>query len=221
MSILKLKNVGDTYTGHVTKCEAVAGQFGEQVLFQFANNDMLYLPKDSADRQLMRCSFGDGEGIKYEEVEGNTLTFSRDPNKKPGSAPYWSVQLASGAENHPPVSRRAAAGLPANSREAAPPPTDADFEGLMDDGPDASDVLEGTSFPFGENKPVEAKQGGKDALRAANWEAIERAYKWAWDVALMAQTATAEEAGLTPTAESVQAGAATLLIQAEKMNAIR
>lgn len=153
MAILKLKDEGDTYTGEVRDCTEVAGNFGQQVKLEFTNGDVLFMPADSANRQLLRCGFDGGNNVQtgeamadYEAVAGNWLTISRDPNNRKGAKPYWGIRVADGAEKAAPKpqSRRAAAGLPANSHEAqrVPPPSDDDFGGMMDDGPDPSDLLE-------------------------------------------------------------------------------
>lgn len=91
MGILKLQNEGDTHTMMIRKCEEVAGQYGQQVLFS-DGTDTLYLPKESADRQLGRLGLDD-----YEAVVDMNLTFSRDPNPKKGAKPYWGIRYA-GAE---------------------------------------------------------------------------------------------------------------------------
>jgi hypothetical protein len=95
MAIIKLPNAGDQHTMTVTVCEIARGNFGEQVMFQ-DGTDTVYLPKDSADRQLARI-FGDG--FSYTDAAGNTLVFSRTPNnKKPGASPYWNITPATGAQ---------------------------------------------------------------------------------------------------------------------------
>lgn len=88
MGIVKLKEVGDSLTMTVTECEAVKGNYGDQVKF-VGNGDTLFLPKDSADRQLDRLNL-----TAYADVVGETLTFSRTENKKKGAAPYWNVDVA-------------------------------------------------------------------------------------------------------------------------------
>ena len=97
MGILKLQNEGDSHTMLVRDCKEVPGNYGQQVMFT-DGTDTLYLPKDSADRQLARIGFADGEGsIAYGDVIDMTLTFSRDPNPKKGAKPYWGIRYA-GAE---------------------------------------------------------------------------------------------------------------------------
>lgn len=91
MAILKLQNAGDEHTMTITQCEIAKGNYGEQVKFS-DGTDLLYLPKDTADRQLQRLT------LDYEGCVGMTLTFSRDPNPKPGSKPYWGISFASESE---------------------------------------------------------------------------------------------------------------------------
>lgn len=95
MAKIKLPNVGDQHTMTITLCEIARGDFGEQVKFE-DGTDTLYLPKQSADRQLARI-FGDG--FAYTDAVNNTLVFSRTPNnKKPGAAPFWNIEPATGAQ---------------------------------------------------------------------------------------------------------------------------
>ena len=95
MSIIKLPNAGDTATLTITRCEVKAGNFGEQVAFS-AGDDVLFVGKDTADRQLLRCGFDVGD---YGAVVGSTLRFSREANaKKPGAAPFWNIEVSSAGE---------------------------------------------------------------------------------------------------------------------------
>ena len=95
MSIIKLPNAGDTATLTITRCEVKAGNFGEQVAFS-AGDDVLFVGKDTADRQLLRCGFDVGD---YHAVVGSTLRFSREANaKKPGAAPFWNIEVSSAGE---------------------------------------------------------------------------------------------------------------------------
>lgn len=91
MSILKLQNAGDEAVIQVTGCEVVEGQYGEQVKFE-AGDDVLYLPRSSADRQLERIfAFNGGAADFYESLIGETLVFSRTPSNKPGGKPFWNI----------------------------------------------------------------------------------------------------------------------------------
>lgn len=131
MSIIKLQKEGEALTMNVKDCEQVKGQYGEQVKFTANTGDILFLPKDSADRQLERL------GLTYVTAINETLTFSRDPNRKPGAAPFWGIAVASPREANPapskrlqppPVGRSAGAhipdmdGPPAHHRSAPLPP---------------------------------------------------------------------------------------------------
>lgn len=108
MGIIKLPNVGDTHTMHVTLCEQVTGTYGEQVKFS-DGTDTLFLPQSSADQQLRRI-FGDE--FSYIDACGNALTFSRSPNnKRPGASPYWNIAPASPAQ-------------PSSGKRMAPPVTE-------------------------------------------------------------------------------------------------
>ena len=104
MSIIKLPDEGNTHTAKVKSCESVKGQYGMQVKFEFADGDVLFMPYDSAVRQLMRSGFDGGQDengddvADFEAVTGETLTFARTHNKKPGAKPFWDVSVASGAE---------------------------------------------------------------------------------------------------------------------------
>jgi len=88
--IIKMPDEGDTLTMHVAKAEVVEGQYGEQVKFTDTRGDQLFISRASADRQLSRIGFADGEMVIYGDVDGNTLVFSRDHNPK--GKPYWGIQ---------------------------------------------------------------------------------------------------------------------------------
>ena len=98
MSIIKLPKDGDEATFTVTKCERVEGQYGPQVLFGGADGEQLYLPADSADRQLGRVfDFTAENGVAYGQVIAERLRFFRTANtKKAGAAPYWNIEIATG-----------------------------------------------------------------------------------------------------------------------------
>lgn len=151
MAILKLQNEGETYTGTLTSCQSVQGQYGEQVEFIFVGGDKLFLPKDSADRQLDRL------GLDYESANGMALTFSRDHNPKKGAKPYWGIAFAKEGK---PATPQAAGPTRVQSpyvppRETAPPrgvsagPRIPD----MDGPPDWSDV----PVPDAEPEPYRAE----------------------------------------------------------------
>ena len=108
MGIIKLVNEGDTHTMTLTECKEVAGNYGPQVLFS-DGTDTLYLPKESADRQLTRM------GIDYDAAVGMALTFSRDPNPKKGAKPYWGISYAGSEPAAPKASARVEAPKPTPS----------------------------------------------------------------------------------------------------------
>lgn len=91
MSILKLKEAGESHTMTVTGCEQVKGQYGEQVKFDGDDGNTIFLPLESATRQLDRI------GLDAETAVGERLTFSRDANPKKGSSPYWGITPAKAA----------------------------------------------------------------------------------------------------------------------------
>lgn len=99
MGIIKLQNEGESHTMTVTECKTVTGNYGEQVLFS-DGADTLYLPKQSADRQLERM------GLDCDSAVGMNLTFSRDPNPKKGAKPYWGISYAGAEPAQPKPSAR-------------------------------------------------------------------------------------------------------------------
>lgn len=194
MAILKLPNVNDTHTGHVSACEQVTGTYGEQVKFGFEGGDLLFLPADSAHRQLLHAGFPDvGEDgtarADLHAVAGNTLAFFRSPNKKAGSAPYWNVTIANGAP-------------PAPSKRLA--------------GPDTATVVPGAApkaaAPASHSTTTSAMSKALSAPATRSRAQVAAAYAWCLTTAHAAQMATL--AATTP--DAAQAGAATLLIQLEK-----
>ena len=234
MAILKLPNLNDTFTGHVTGCEEVAGQFGAQVKFLFSSLDILFLPAETAHRQLLHAGFADAGGnppkAELSTVKGNTLSFSRTANKTPGAKPYWNIAIATGPA--PTASKRlqGPSAVPGDAPKGwpdAPPPTDADAPfGVNQAPPDQYDGQASGEVPEPIDYPVRAATGqadGKDGHREALWEKIGSAYEWALNTAfaLQCNMEGAASARIVPTMETIQAGAATLLIQAERMGAIR
>jgi len=199
MAILKLPNVNDTHTGHVTSCEQVEGNFGPQVKFGFEGGDLLFLPADSAHRQLLHAGFPDvGEDgharADLHAVAGNTLAFFRSPNKKGGSsAPYWNVTIANGAP-------------PAPSKRLSGPDT-ATVTATVVPG-----VAPKAQTPASHSTTTSAMSKALTAPAARSRTQVAAAYAWALATAHAAQVATL---GSTDAA-AVQAGAATLLIQLEK-----
>lgn len=108
MGIVKLQQAGESVTWRVKSAEVVEGKFGPQIKFEDADTgDLLYISQDTAVRQLSRIP------LEVEACAGETLTFSRDPNKS-GGAPYWGIRVADAVERSQPVA----------SKRLAPPPND-------------------------------------------------------------------------------------------------
>ena len=198
MAILKLPNVNDTHTGHVSACEQVTGTYGEQVKFGFEGGDLLFLPADSAHRQLLHAGFPDvGEDgharADLHQVAGNTLAFFRSPNKKAGSAPYWNVTIANGAP-------------PAPSKRLSGPDTPAATPtGVPGIAPTAQ-------TPVSQSTTTSAMARVLMASPTRSRAQVAAAYAWCLTTVHAAQVATLGNTDAT----AVQAGAATLLIQLEK-----
>jgi hypothetical protein len=117
MTIIKLPNTNDSHTGRIKSCGEAQGNFGMQVQFDFDNGDTLYLPKDSADRQLGRLN------LAYEDCAGLTLTFSRDPNPKAGAKPFWGISIPVGATPAPSGKRLTASEAARAKPHTGPLPT--------------------------------------------------------------------------------------------------
>ena len=198
MAILKLPNVNDTHTAHVASCEQVTGTYGEQVKFGFEGGDLLFLPADSAHRQLLHAGFadvGDDNDARADlhAVAGNTLAFFRTQNKKAGSAPYWNVTIANGAP-------------PAPSKRLSGPDTPiATSTAVLGVAPKPQTVASHTTTTSAMSRAL-TPHPTRTRARVAE------AYAWCLTTAHAAQVATFGSTDAT----AVQAGAATLLIQLEK-----
>ena len=101
MAIVKIKAAGESVTWRIKDAQEVSGNYGPQVKFEDADSgDVMFLPADSAQRQLDRIP------LTLAQCAGETLTISRDPNPKPGSAPFWGIRVAeSGERNAQPTKR--------------------------------------------------------------------------------------------------------------------
>ena len=102
MAIVKLQNAGESLTWLIKKAEVVAGNYGNQVKFENEDGDILFIPHDSAQRQLDRIN------LQVVDCVGETLTISRDPNPKPGAKPYWGIRPAGPGDRQPTETRRMA-----------------------------------------------------------------------------------------------------------------
>jgi len=184
MTILKLPHEGDTHTALIDRCAVEQGKYGDQVIFEFGP-DRLYLPKLSADRQLLRCGFDipgtNPPQVDYPQVAGNTLCFSRDHNSGAPDKPYWGITIATGD---------------------APPPRK-----RMTEVPGIAPKV-----PATKTTTVSAMQKALTPPITRSRQQVAAAYTWCLQTVTAAQAAAFPK----PTPESIQSGAATLLIQLEK-----
>lgn len=212
---IDLVKAGDSVTMHVVKCEVVEspklknkdGTPQEQVKFTDTRGDYVFIGRAPADRELLRCGFGEGEGetatVFYGDVDGCTLVISRVANKNPTMSPYWNIErIVTDTADRPSLAARAKAEAERVRQEKnlppdddVPPPTDADAP--MDDGEGNIGDLPGD--------PIRTPARTAASARADKIEQIHKAYLAAWSQAVEVQ-------GDFGTPESVQAGAATLLI---------
>jgi len=213
--VIKMPDANDTLTMHCVRCEVVEGQYGEQVKFTDTRGDSLYLPRETADRQLGRIGFVDGEMVIYGDVDGQTLVFSRDPNPKAGSRPYWGIKRVvaeDDARNRPSITAAAKAEAERVRKAKGLPPDDGGSMGPYIPGLDDDSDDPGPADPYAEDDgmpPVKAVSAPPKTLTAeqANKEgAINAAYARAYAFVLGVQ-------GPVATPDSLQAGTATLLIQ--------
>jgi len=190
MTILKLPHEGDTHTALIDRCAVEQGKYGDQVIFEFGP-DRLYLPKPSADRQLLRAGFDipgtNPPQVAYEQVAGNTLCFSRDHNASAPDKPYWGITIATG-------------GAPAPSKRLTEVPG----------------VAPKPQTPVSRSTTTSAMAKALTASPTRSRAQVADAYAWCLTTATAAQTAAFPK----PTPDSIQAGAATLLIQLEKSGLI-
>ncbi len=212
--IIKMPDEGDTITMHVAKCEVVEGKFGEQVKFTDTRGDALFISRASADRQLSRIGFCDEEAVLYGDVDGNTLVFSRDHNKQMPAKPYWGIArvvAADDATKRPSLAAQAKAEAERVRIAKKLPPDDGGSMGPfipgLDDAPPPSDE----DSPYGDEdgmptqKPLPNAATTLSAEQANKEGAINAAYARAYSFVRGVQDELA-------TPDSVQSGAATLLI---------
>lgn len=91
-SLIKLSKVGETLTLAVMSAGEL--KMGDYPEVEFVGLDgkqqfvAIRVPQKSADRQLARCEITD-----YNHAAGKLLTFSRSPNAKVPSKPFWDITL--------------------------------------------------------------------------------------------------------------------------------
>lgn len=182
MAILKLTESGSSLTMHCAKCEVVQGNYDEQVKFTDTRGDQLFLPRKSADRQLFRCGFGteDAPGeynIHYSEVDGTTLVFSRDPNAKMPTKPFWGIRkIADNDAPRAPLTERAKAEAERVRKAKGLPPEEDGNLGPhipgLDDAPPPSDE----DYPYDDDglPPVKAATAPQSQSKAEQYFALAR-----------------------------------------------
>lgn len=217
MTWKKMPNVGDRETITIKQIGTESGRFGMQVHFRGENDDDIYLPVDVAYLWLERCGFGTAENMEFDDVIGSTLAFERTENPG-GGRPHWKIMregtsamtpdpMAMAKDGATGGSPPAGAGVTDRARGATvsrPSPT---AGGLNDHLPPARAAAPGPVISL-----------GKEARRAD----IEDAYTWALAAVTRAQLAAAKQhkTAPKPTAASIQEGVTTLMLRAERLNAI-
>lgn len=203
MTILKLQNEGDTHTGIVTSCGAVQGQYGEQVEFVFQGGDKLFLPKESADRQLDRLT------LDYEGAVGQSLTFSRDHNPKKGAKPYWGISYGARLATHAAASKQESRRIPPPS---GAPPQAVTRGSLPFDEPVGGPPIDESPYEEPAQTPREQREaseaGGVDFAKIAKRKSFITFYADTYKML----------AGLLPTEDpqAIQAATATCIIQLDR-----
>jgi len=186
--IVKIPTVNDTYTGHCTKCAPVEGKFGPQVCYTFANGDQLYMPIKSAKLQLLRCGFDDGD--------------KDDPKVDYPAVANNTLFFSRTANRSDPAAAPyynveiATGGAPAPSKRLTEVPG----------------VAPTARTPATQSTTTSAMSKTLTTPPTRSRQQVADAYAWCLTTATAAQTAAFPK----PTPDSIQAGAATLLIQLER-----
>jgi hypothetical protein len=201
MSIIKLVNEGDTLTMTVKACRVVKGTYGEQVQFDSTDGDTLYLPHDSAVRQLERLT------LTPDTATGEALTFSRDHNPKPGSKPFWGISPAKAqaqpSKRIPPPSGAPAQGVTRASLPFDLPEREHEAVGPMDGpmpGPLVGDPWDGDT-PYRKVKAEEPAPTPREHAELAR----EDEYLALWSRVAEHQAAVGKALGFPVDGSSVQA----------------
>lgn len=201
MAIVKLQQAGESLTWTIKKAEVVAGKFGNQVKFEDDNGDILFIPHDSAMRQLDRV------GLQVVDCVGETLTIARDENKK-GGAPYWSIRPAGPGDRQPAETRR----MPSPYQ---PPSIGKPIKGL-DDFPDEEygRSVQSPSGPPDEPEWVSTPQPGEKRVQTVSASNLEKKVQLTNSYCDLLKYVKANS-GLTDE-NAIQAATATLWIAFDK-----
>lgn len=108
---MEIKEVGQEARFQVAAVDRVQGQYGEQYVITAANNDVLYMPVASLDRQLEHMGLGDPS-----ELENQWIRVYRAPN--PRGKPFWNIEILGQGSENTPATRRAIAQTPARQADA-------------------------------------------------------------------------------------------------------
>lgn len=221
MTWKKLVNVGDAATGLVKQLGTEKGRYGMQVHFRLENGDDIFVPEDVAYIWLEKCGFGTAENIEFNDVLGHTLRFERTAAPD-GGRPHWKIERYAGSKVA--VVPEVAAAIPlapdSGSAHAVGTTTPATTTTVAPVARAASGTLNDHLPPARGNAPAPAAvmERGRDLRRAD----IVTAYGWALEAVIFAQLAAAKrhKTAPKPTAASIQEGVTTLMLRAERMNAI-
>lgn len=193
--------IGDAATFRVREIsEANTGKWPDYN-FHAVDGKVYTAPKAAMDRQFERA------GVSIGQLVGSYITIERAPNESDPKKSWWNMRIASPADAKPaPPTKRlthaeSVGHLPGD--DSVPPPSDAD-------NPYAKPAPPALIPPNG--PPREARRETIQPTRAeaaqveeSKVDAIANAYRLAWGIAVETQ-------GEFGTPESVQAGAATILI---------
>jgi hypothetical protein len=168
------------------------------IRFDSRNDETIYLPRLVGEQWLRNLGFGNPEGIiDYNRVCGQWLKFSRVAAPVSSDRPHWKIELARAVE------------IP---REPEPEPAPV----INDHLPPAGLAHVQSQSRFTPNPP-DSGAARKAAVRAQ----IAEAYLWAHGLVAANNAKLAKKKGHPkPTADSIENGVTTLMLRAERMNAI-
>ena len=193
MTWLKLQHIGDTATIFVKSAGEVVGRLGPQVRFQSDQGEDVYLPLDVATRWLTELGFAPNDGaVDYNRVCGQRLRFSRIAPATTGDRPWWRIEhvILANTTKH---------------TSLVPVPRTVEPPVINDHLPPATGEA---SAPA-----IESKVQRRAEILAA--------YAWAHDAVRAIQADASRGRGaVKPTAESIEQGVTTLMLRAERANAI-
>jgi hypothetical protein len=200
MTWAKLPNAGDSLTMVVKSAgEHQSPSKDLSIRFDSRNDETIYLPRLVGEQHLRNLGFGNSNGvIDYNRVCGQTLKFSRVAAPVAGDRPHWKLETVRAVE------------IP--REEPAPV--------LNDHLPPAGVTHVQSNSRHTPNPPAVSIEPGtvrREIVRAQ----IEDAYLWAHRIVAANNAKLAKKKGQPkPTADSIENGVTTLMLRAERMNAI-